>query len=511
MFNTLDKLNKKPNSDPENTNNIYYDYYDTPIYYNHFEKNVETSGYIKVLYRNTENINHPNLTFYPELKTFDIKALYIFKKLHDIPEMDFDGELVVEHVSKTNQSGLVYTCFPLKTKTDSVFSYKNPSDFIDEFAPALSQYPFVFGSNAKTSTDIDIIIENAGSPSRISTFDIINLNKYIKSKKESIVYKDGANTVVIFTTPIMVSSQFDKFTQDANLFSKQISDSTSERRTAVFLKESPLSNVDNYGSEELSRTENKHTKKAGTYEPKRMEGFQSLKEGMGDTYVDCYPVDVDGPMATMYEIPINSDVLNQSDTAEFTKTTSYFITFIILSVSCYLVVPFLYETFIVKLVDVFGDKGQKANRLKTINFLIVISLLTIGFFLFTVGGLSEPKNIPIYSSGLWIMIFTFLICICFIMNTSLMGHLKPTVSSVEVDDAIVNSTDLLDFFKDSFGFLKEKGGYRALILFAVLFVPIFMTFFSFSPDTIFFDVILTLFINYFAVYSIIAALNHFFG
>ena len=143
MFNTLDKLNKKPNSDPENTNNIYYDYYDTPIYYNHFEKNVETSGYIKVLYRNTENINRPNLTFYPELKTFDIKALYIFKKLHDIPEMDFDGELVVEHVSKTNQSGLVYTCFPLKTKTDSVFSYKNPSDFIDEFAPALSQYPLI--------------------------------------------------------------------------------------------------------------------------------------------------------------------------------------------------------------------------------------------------------------------------------------------------------------------------------------------------------------------------------
>ena len=354
MFNTLDKLNKKPNGNPENTNNIYYDYYDTPIYYNHFEKNLETSGYIKVLYRNTENINRPNLTFYPELKTFDIKALYIFKKLHDIPDMDFDGELVVEHVSKTNQSGLVYTCFPLKTRTNSVFSYKNPSDFIDEFAPALSQYPFVFGSNAKTSTDIDVIIENAGSPSRVSTFDIINLNKYIKSKKECIVYKDNANTVVIFTTPILVSSEFTNFTQDANLFSKRISDSTSERRTAVFLKESPLSNVDNYGSENLSRTENKNAKKTGMYEPKRMEGFQSLKEGMGgDAYVDCYPIDIDGTdMATMYEIPVNSGVLNQTDTSEFTKTTSYFITFIILTLSCYLVVPFVYETFIVKLVNV---------------------------------------------------------------------------------------------------------------------------------------------------------------
>jgi len=543
MFNTLDKLNKKPNSDPENTNNIYYDYYDTPIYYNHFEKNVETSGYIKILYKNTENINRPNLTFYPELKTFDIKALYIFKKLHDIPDMDFDGELVVEHVSKTNQSGLVYTCFPLKTRTNSVFSYKNPSDFIDEFAPALSQYPFVFGSNAKTSTDIDVIIENAGSPSRVSTFDIINLNKYIKSKKECIVYKDNANTVVIFTTPILVSSEFTNFTQDANLFSKRISDSTSERRTAVFLhqlsfnvpqkgaemnelerllsassmrkglKESPLSNVDNYGSENLSRTENKNTKKTGMYEPKRMEGFQSLKEGMGgEAYVDCYPIDIDGTdMATMYEIPVNSGVLNQTDTSEFTKTTSYFITFIILTLSCYLVVPFVYETFIVKLVNVFGDEGQKANRLKTINFLIVIFLLIIGFFFFTVGGLSEPKNIPIYSTGLWIMIFTILICICFIMNTSLMEHLKPKLSSVEVSDEIINSTDLLDFFKDSFGFLREKGGYRAGILFAVLFVAIFMTFYSFSPNTIFFDVILTLFINYFAVYSIIAALNHFFS
>jgi hypothetical protein len=136
---------------------ILYDYYDIPIYYNQFVKNIETSGFIQIQYRNTERNNRPNITILPEQRNYFIKTLYIYR-----------DTLVIEHDSPMYNE-LVFVCFPLK-QDDSM------------------------------TNSIDTIVEHAMNPTRTSQeSDIIQLNQYIESstcmvsKQENMVIhvKDG--------------------------------------------------------------------------------------------------------------------------------------------------------------------------------------------------------------------------------------------------------------------------------------------------------------------------------
>ena len=477
--------NEKQENKVVTTNNIYYDYYDTPIYYNQFEKNVKTSGHIKVIYKNTENINHPNLTFYPELTTYETKVLYLFKKIHHLPNIPFDGEMVVEHRSRTNQSGSVFTCFLLKTRANTVFSYKNPSDFIDELAPALSQYPYVFGSNARTSTDIDRIIENAENPSLISNFDVVNLNKYIRSNKECIVYRESNNTVVIFLTPILVSNDFTPFTFSQNLFSAGIPLSA-ERRPAVYLKMDPLSNVNNYGSELLSRTEKKNAK-MGKYEPKQIEGFQ---EGItpGDAYVDCTPINVDGvETAMMYEIPLGSDIVNDKIQSQEMQVTIYFMIFIIICIIFYSGVPYMVDllsAFIAKRNDAAENKKFLGTFLITLNLFLAVFFLSCSI-IFIVVGVQFANNKTLTKTGIWLMIITVLIALFFRINPDLMEKIKDCKSNI------------FDFFGNIMQIIKDGSGF-AFVLLAAIFMCFFWPFYlKVTPDLLGFDIFIAFWISIF--------------
>jgi hypothetical protein len=274
-------ISKKQDMDVVHTNNIYYDYYDTPVYYNQFEKNVNSAGYIKILYKNTETIDRPNLTFFPELKTYHIKHLYIVKKTHNIPtSKEFDGELIIEHDSNTNHTGSLFVCIPLKTRR--IDPSVTESDYMDPLNPSVSRYPSTFGLNRTTATDIDRIIEHAESPSRHSTMDPIQLNKYIRSGQRSLVYSDKSNTTIFFTEPILVSSDFSQFKENIELF--PLPKGSPEKRWMMYLQTHSLSNVYNVDSKRLSLIEKS---KNHVFQ----EGFQ---EGLGDALVDCVPIEIEG-------------------------------------------------------------------------------------------------------------------------------------------------------------------------------------------------------------------------
>lgn len=152
-------------------NVVNYDYNETIFYKNQFEKTIENGGYIQTTYpskSNTPNIVSNDL-FDGEYVT---KKMCIIKKMHKIKGVDFDGELIIEHASLTNNEKPLFSCFLLKTK------------------------------NGET-TDIDSLIN--------SNLDVaINLNDHMTSK-EAIYHKTNTANVLIFTNPILVISKFDDF------------------------------------------------------------------------------------------------------------------------------------------------------------------------------------------------------------------------------------------------------------------------------------------------------------
>ena len=101
------------NNTVKNTS-IQYNYENTTFYKNQFEKTLENGGYIKIPYPSKSNT--PNITSNTLLKgEYVTKNLYIVKKIHNIKDTPFDGELVIEHKSLTNNEKTLYVCFLLKS------------------------------------------------------------------------------------------------------------------------------------------------------------------------------------------------------------------------------------------------------------------------------------------------------------------------------------------------------------------------------------------------------------
>ena len=371
----------KPEESPEESLLLYYDYYNCPIYYNQYEKNIETSGYIKLLHKNTER--RPNLLFYPELTSYDMIALYIFPKIHEINNISYQGELVIEHISKTNQLGSLYVCIPLQTKQSMM-----------------------------TTTNIDKIIQNAKNPSHISSFDMMNLNTYITSTT-SIVFKDKENTIVFFTSPIFVKNDFIQFTSIGNLFQQiTIPFEKSEIRTL------------------------RHNAKDNT-------SYTKIVEGM-DTYVDCYPIDDTGvDMATMLEVPLDS-VAKNGDTG-LVMAASYFLIFLVISILCYIVLPSIYNKFLVEIVKTniknITPIVALPTRLRSINFILAIYCIVVGFSCMIVGKGTYQINVPLFVSGEWILISTFIICMIFNFHEELLKIIEWNVISSGTSGASKNNTD----------------------------------------------------------------------
>jgi hypothetical protein len=165
------------NEDESIEKTIYYDYYNTPVYLNQCEKNTLLNGFIKMPFVNSNSVKNPNLR--TNKNNYKISKIYLFKNIHHINNISYDGELIIEHIPITNSVDKIFTVFMLKTGNVS-------------------------------ATILDNIIENAGAKE-----DIINLNL-----NEIIIQTNNAktplncmniNNVFVFSNPIIVKSTFDQF------------------------------------------------------------------------------------------------------------------------------------------------------------------------------------------------------------------------------------------------------------------------------------------------------------
>ena len=134
------------NTKTENTVNYNYD--KTTFYKNQFEKTLENGGYIKIPYAsksNTPNISSDQL-FHGNYIT---KNLYIIKKKHTIKNVTFDGELIIEHTSLTNNELPLYSCFLLKTSSTNMESTN-----IDKLIQGTSDISMDINTNIKDTTAV---------------------------------------------------------------------------------------------------------------------------------------------------------------------------------------------------------------------------------------------------------------------------------------------------------------------------------------------------------------------
>ena len=90
---------------------LIYDYYETPVYVNQYEKNLQKDGYIKLPFTSYKSETHPNLVI--NNQKYKTTNLYILANSHNTA---YDGELILEHMPITNGNEKVYVCIPLKTQ-----------------------------------------------------------------------------------------------------------------------------------------------------------------------------------------------------------------------------------------------------------------------------------------------------------------------------------------------------------------------------------------------------------
>jgi hypothetical protein len=327
-------------------NTINYNYENTTFYKNQFEKTLENGGYIKIPYASKSN--NPNIL---SNQLFDgqyvTKNLYVTKKIHTIKNVKFDGELVIEHKSLTNNEVPLYTCFILKTS-----------------------------STVSDSTNIDKLIQGTNDIS-------IDFNRYIEGKN-AIFYKTSNENVVIFPTPISVASIFDNYKSPPIMSSR--------------INEYSIVNVKS---------------NLGNIREKTTEGF---KEGATSDYIDvatyCQPIDEEDPtIGTSADvmIPVDGKVsINKATTSQLSTALNFF-GFFILVLFVVIVVPTMYQYFIVLLVldnkynEVPFTSQELLNRLSAVDIVFGFMLFMFSFSLINNGIIN---NIPINTVvGFYVFLF----------------------------------------------------------------------------------------------------------
>jgi hypothetical protein len=334
-------------------NTINYNYEKTTFYKTQFEKTLENGGYIKIPYPSKSNT--PNIL---SNELFDgqyvTKNLYIMKKIHTIKNVKFDGELVIEHTSLTNNEAPLYSCFLLLTSSNNI-----------------------------ESSNIDKLIQGTSDIS-------IDINSYIKDTT-AIFYKTNKENVVIFPTPISVNSIFD------NYKSPPIMNSKTSEYSVINVK----SNLGNMEGKKIK------------IEEKKIEGF---KKGATSDYIDvatyCQPIDEEDPtIGTTADVIVPADgkvSINKATTSQLSTALNFF-GFFILVLFVVIVVPTMYQYFIILLVldnkynETPFSSQELLNRLSAVDIVFGFMLFMFSFSLINYGIVNNsPINTVV---GFYVFLF----------------------------------------------------------------------------------------------------------
>jgi hypothetical protein len=341
-------------TDPtKNQYNLFYNFYNTNVYFNQVEKNVSLNGYIKVPFVNS--LNTPNIIYDTNYYT---QNLYIFKAFHIIKDIQFNGELIIELNSPTNSSNKIYVCLLLNTITDT------------------------------SGTEIDTIIQNTQSTSMNSL--ILNLNKYITSNT-SVLYNDiNGNKIVIFTTPINISSSLTNFNVLPDFIFSLFNNNYSIIKTSII--NNPIS-----------------TPSASLTPTIKKEGFKNIESldpiDHSDIYIDCKPTGVSAEEIATYQLPINSSLINDVNSNKISQTITAFFIFLFFLIISSLISPLFYHNFVWYAIKNDINITDKYTTLKSIDILLIVFFLILSLLFIGIG--FSKHNIQLGYVGIIFLIILF--------------------------------------------------------------------------------------------------------
>jgi hypothetical protein len=330
---------------------IVYDYSRTTLNKSEITKSGQNHFSIPFI----RNKVDPELVFTMDGNTMKCKTrnLYIFGLIHNnisnitTTDPNIIGELVIE--SKDTNNNTQYSCFLLKappTGADGV------------------------------SNDLDTILYLLDEKSQL-TADI-TLNSTIVTQDSCIVYNDGPNQVLLFTTPIMIS------TYVADIIRGPNGTTGYDNATSLFNMSSSSYSV--------------------------IQGKCISIQGDEEIYIDCNPVGVntvdDTEASYQYTIPINSYLMQEKQQMDYMKQIVNFCLIILLLTFIYFSVPMFYKTVIIdKLIDMgkCTTDGSKScfTRIRSIDVFLSIFVLSLAVIFISVGQTSGSTTLT------FLGIFTF--------------------------------------------------------------------------------------------------------
>jgi hypothetical protein len=416
-------FNSSDSSKINNENSILYNYYSTQIYLNQFQRTIPNDGYIQIPF--VSNKPEPNIT--SDLFPLQYKTSYLYiVKSHDLlRDVSYNAELVIEHISSTNNNSTrLFSCIPLKTVS------------------------------TESTTTIDKII----TPSSDLTSLNIVLDDVINVESKKIFYTDrNNNRIILFTTPISINTVFDDSLNGpiTPLFDISAGDYT------ILL---PVSQKNDGSKKDMK------------------EGFV---EGLTKTAY-CQPIDVIDPdmnNEANLSIPLVGKYTNNDATNNMIRTAINFMAFVLVLGFTYVVTPIIYNEYIVGLIQFQGQ--QKMNRLRAIDMYTCFVFIMVSFGLISQGVQKNNANSTLM--GFFVGLF-FIVSMVVIQSTKMNGDWLIKNFKVDGNETMINSLytkvspDLWNFIMENVSLFISNKFLGALIFF--VFAAILYLFGSFNKNGI---------------------------
>jgi len=320
------------------------------------------ANYYKINYDNGTNINFSYDNLSPT--NYTAATVYILGLLHnnitgltDNNQTNIVGEMVIEY-SNTQNTNKVYTCFLLKTNTNSALAGMNNIDNIISMV------------KNKTPVKLSNIVFNDDIPTQ--------------GNAGCFIYNDTNNknnTVVVFLNPIIINPS------TASTLSSALT-ADSDGNTPLFSVNAPI---------QQQTTTNISTSSDGP------------KGDSENIYIDCNPSGESNDTIATYNLPINSGFMNEKNQIDVMKTAVNFFIFTFLAVFVYFTIPNLYKKLIIDGVNIFSkDYPTKVdNPLTRIRSIDVWITLIIGFTCYVLinAGLNNDDYYSLFGGLSLVLVF----------------------------------------------------------------------------------------------------------
>jgi hypothetical protein len=359
---------------------VKYNYLEAIIHPN-YKKTLAKDKCIELPYLG--NPSYPNLLLGNTL--YNTTNFHLYGKLHHIKDLDYDGELVIEHSAITNWGGKVYLCIPLKTTTGIA------------------------------DTPIDNIISMTNQVSTISINQMLQQSANIRA----LVYNDtgfftSGNTVIVLLKPISVRSHFqDVFVSKTELFATDVD--TVKYDVIHMIQDSRMQ---------------KGSSTANTLYDTGYPGIETFVEGNADdtscqklpppiddsdVYISCKPSDVSTEDVQSFNMPLTSDMIKDNEHVKMMKNMMALFTVIFIFGMVSFFVPMIYQSMVISEIlnyylkqDMSPDEKKEHiyERITTMDIIISMIILSLSFGLIGDGvntHSSVEKSFGMLIGGLYVL------------------------------------------------------------------------------------------------------------